>query len=228
MANLAIGYVRVSTADQATDGVSLAVQRQRIEAHCVAGGLDLLAVHADEGISGKDVHHRPGLQAALADACGHKAALVVYSLSRMARSTRDTLAIAERLQRADADLVSMSEKLDTTSAAGKMMFRMLAILAEFERDLVSERTSAAMAHKRAKGERISGRIPYGYDLHEDGIQLLPNATEQNALALIRRLRAEGHTLQSIADELQRRGYLTKTGNRTWTTCTILKLTKRAA
>ena len=64
------------------------------------------------------------------------------------------MAIAERLEKAGADLVSLTEKIDTTSAAGKMVFRMLAVMAEFERDLVSERTRAAMSHKKSKGEVI--------------------------------------------------------------------------
>jgi DNA invertase Pin-like site-specific DNA recombinase len=81
--------------------------------------------------------------------------LVFYSLSRLARSTKDAIAISERLSRAGADLVSLSEKIDTTSAAGKMIFRLLAVLAEFERDLISERTKAALSVKREKRERIS-------------------------------------------------------------------------
>lgn len=76
--------------------------------------------------------------------------LVVYSLSRLARSTTDAIAISERLAKSGADLVSLSEWIDTTSASGKMVFRMLAVLAESERDLVSERTKTAMAHLRRK------------------------------------------------------------------------------
>lgn len=95
---------------------------------------------------------------------------MVYSLSRLARSTKDAIAIAERLDKAGADLVSLSEKIDTTTAAGKMVFRMLAVLAEFERDLVSERTTAALAHKAGKGERI-GEVPFGWTLAADGVTL---------------------------------------------------------
>lgn len=83
---------------------------------------------------------------------------MVYSLSRLARSTKDAIGIAERLDKAGADLVSLSERIDTTSAAGKMGFRMLAVLEEFERNLVSERTTAALTHKASKGERI-GEVP---------------------------------------------------------------------
>src|SRR6266581_6504849 len=80
--------------------------------------------------------------------------LVVYSLSRLARNTTETLELGERLAKAGADLVSLSEKIDTTSAAGKMVFRMLAVLAEFERDQISERTRVAMQHMRCEGKRV--------------------------------------------------------------------------
>jgi DNA invertase Pin-like site-specific DNA recombinase len=87
----------VSTAEQARDGVSLDAQRARITAWCAASGYELVALHADAGLSGKSAANRPALRAALNDACASKAALVVYSLSRLARSTKDALSISERL-----------------------------------------------------------------------------------------------------------------------------------
>lgn len=223
----AYGYIRVSTAGQADDGVSLDAQRERIAAWCLVNGFDLAAVHVDAGISGKRSDNRPALQAALDDVCKANGVLVVYSLSRLARSTKDTLAIADRLERAGADLASLSEKIDTTSAAGKMVFRMLAVLAEFERDLVSERTVCAMAHKRSKGERV-GNLPYGFDLADDGVRLVANADEQRVLALIAQLRNDGYTLRAIADELTRRGIPTKGNKAAWTHSSIQRLTQRSA
>jgi hypothetical protein len=87
----AIGYIRVSTTGQATDGVSLSAQRQRITAWCLATGYELIAVHVDAGVSGAKASNRPGLHAALAEAKQTKAALVIYSLSLLARSTRDAI-----------------------------------------------------------------------------------------------------------------------------------------
>lgn len=171
----------------------------------------LINVHVDAGLSGCRADNRPGLQAALTAASRHKAALVVYSLSRLARSTKDAIAISERLAKNETDLVSLSERIDTTTAAGKMVFRMLAVLAEFERDQVAERTKGALAHLRNQGKRISGKIPYGYDLAVDGESLLPNPTEQTGLQLIQRLQAKGLGRRRIAGELMRRGIPTKTG-----------------
>lgn len=92
----------------------------------------------------------------------------MYSLSRLARSTKDAIAISDRLAKSGADLVSLSDRIDTTTATGTMAFRLLSAIAEFEADLVAERTKRALGHLRSQGKRISGRIPYGYDLATDG------------------------------------------------------------
>jgi DNA invertase Pin-like site-specific DNA recombinase len=157
-----VGYCRVSTDLQAAEGVSLDAQKGRIHAWCLANGGSMAEadLFVDAGISGKHAANRPGLQHAL-DAVTQApgSVLVVYSLSRLARSTKDTITISERLEKAGADLVSLSEKIDTTSASGKMVFRMLAVLAEFERDLVSERVRVTVAHKRGRGERVGQAAP---------------------------------------------------------------------
>ena len=127
------------------------------------------------------------------------------SLSRLARSTADTLAISDQLQKRSVDLVSLSEKIDTTSAAGKMVFRMLAVLAEFERDQISERTTTAMQHKRSKRELV-GAVPYGFSLGADHKQLVTNDEEQSIIRTIRKSRADGATLQAIANRLTEMGH----------------------
>lgn len=223
----AIGYVRVSTDKQADEGISLEAQQSRIEAWCTANGYELIAVHVDAGLSGKRADNRPELNAAIAAACDQQAALVVYSLSRLSRSTKDTIVLADRLAKSDADLVSLSERIDTTSAAGRMVFRMMAVLNEFERDLVSERTTAAMQHKKSKGERV-GKVPFGFDLSDDGISLVENAREQEVLVIIQELRDAGLSLRRIADELTRRGVETKGGKTKWTHTTIARIVSRAA
>jgi len=221
----AVIYCRVSTADQADNGVSLDAQRERARAWCKANGYRVAAEHVDAGLSGRRADNRPALQAALADVAEPGRVLVVYSLSRVARSTKDTLAIADVLDKAGADLVSLSESIDTTSAAGKMVFRLLAVLSEFESDLVSERTRAAMSHKKARSQRVSGRLPFGYDLADDGTSLLPNAAEQATLADIRDKRQHGWTLKAIADDLQARQIRTKLGRDRWSVSTLHALVR---
>ena len=177
----------------------------------------------DAGISGKAVENREGLQAAL-DAVGKEMALVVYSLSRLTRSTKDTLHLSEELQRCGADLVSLTEKIDTTSAAGKMVFRMLAVLNEFERDLVSERTKAALAHKKANGQKYA---PVPFRFKEVEGRLVKIEQEARLVAEIMRLRDQGSTLTAIANEMNQRGIQGKRGGK-WYASTVRYLIQRQA
>ncbi len=171
-------------------------------------GYELASIFEDAGISGTKAD-RPGLAAALADV-GKGDALIVYSLSRVARNTKHTLEIAEQLEGAGADLVSLSERIDTTSAAGKMMFRMLAVLAEFERDQISERTKGALSYKKSQGERTGG-IPFGYGMAVDGVHLIEDPTEQDVIRQARELHESGLSLRKIAAELNARGFNARNG-----------------
>jgi len=159
---IALGYVRVSTTRQAEEGVSLDAQRERIRAWATAGGHELHSIEVDAGLSGGRADNRPALGRAIERVCESRGVLVVYSLSRLARSTRDALEITERLHRAGANLVSLSESIDTTTAMGRFFFTVLAALAALERDLIGERTKMALAHKRANGEHTGGQAPYGW------------------------------------------------------------------
>lgn len=199
----AVAYIRVSTIGQAEDGVSLEAQAAKIRAWAELNGYDMGDIFSDAGISGAKAN-RPGLVAAL-EAVGKGDALVVYSLSRLARNTGHTLALATELENRGADLVSLSEKIDTTSAAGKMVFRMLAVLAEFERDTVAERTVLAMSYKKSQGQRV-GSVPYGKRLSSNGVDLVDDDVEQEIIGLVRGLRHNGLSFPKIAAELEHRGY----------------------
>ena len=207
---VAVGYCRVSTAGQASEGVSLEAQRARIKAWAQANGYEVRGVHVDAGLSGGRADNRPALQAALEEVCREHGALVVYSLGRLARSVKDTLTIGDRLDAAGADLVSLSENIDTTNAAGKMVFRMLAVLSEFERDLVVERTTMALDHKRSRGERI-GEIPFGSRVGADGTHLEEDRFEQAILRRLRGLRDSGLSVRAIAEALNAQGVPARNG-----------------
>src|SRR5450631_3098191 len=200
---VAVGYVRVSTEEQAHEGVSLDAQRAKVVAYCGLHGLELARTYADEGLSAKRADNRPGLQSAITHACDSHCALVVYSLSRLARSTRDAIDIAERLAKSEADLVSITEKIDTTTSMGRFFFTTIAALAQLERDQISERTCMALAHKRSKRQRVSGQIPYGSRLAPDGFNLVDEPEEQRAVAIIKRIRTAGGSTREIEKELQR-------------------------
>jgi DNA invertase Pin-like site-specific DNA recombinase len=223
----AVGYCRVSTEEQATEGVSLAAQHARITAWCAANGHELAEVLTDGGVSGKHGTHRAALQDALAKACAQKAVLVVYSISRMARSNRELLEIVELLGRSGANLVSLTEAFDTTSASGKMIFGILAVLAEFERNLIVERVRAAMAYKRTRGERISRYSPYGKTAGPDG-HLVDDPAELAIVAEAHELAAAGLGVRAIARELTARGRPTKAGGAVWSHRVVARFLKRSA
>ena len=220
----AIGYIRVSTEKQANEGVSLEAQEAKIVSWCKANAYELVKVYVDAGISGKRMDTRKELLAALAS-LKKGMALVSYSLSRLARSTKDALAIGEAVAKKKADMVSLTEQIDTTTAAGKMMFQMLSVLAEFERNLVAERTTNALQHKKRTGQKYTNQTPYGFEAIEG--RLVEVKLETEIVAEIQASRTGGNTLQSIADSLNGRGIPTKTG-KLWAPATIHLLLKRSS
>ena len=221
----AIAYCRVSTVGQGEDGISLDLQQTRIAAWCVANDYEQEAVFV-ETMSGGKASNRPELQKAIALACKSKGVLVVYSLSRLPRSVKDTLAIVEQLERASCNLASITERIDTVSALGKMVFRLLSTLNEFEKDQLSERTFTAMAHLRSSGKRISSRLPLGWDLSPDGETLVPNPAEQQTVATICALRQQGKSMAAIALELDAARIPTKMGRAKWNGASIRSILQR--
>lgn len=206
----AVIYVRVSTAGQATEGASVEMQECRARQWAIQNGHEVTAVYIDAGISGRKMENRPELQNALDDVCQCAGVLVVYSLSRLARSTAETILIADRLEKSGADLASLTEKIDTTSAAGKMVFRMLAVIAEFERDVIAERITAALQHKRDNQE-VYNNTPLGFD--REGKKLIANDDESKVIKKIFRLRKRGLSMQKIADQLNKEGLRGKNGGK---------------
>lgn len=221
---LVYGYARVSTSGQAQDGVSLEMQQSRISAWCLANGHELAGVYVETG-SGARSDNRPELNRAVTATCKSKGILVVYSLSRFSRSVRDTLRLADQLERADAHLASLTESLDTSSPVGRMVFKILSTLAEFERDCTADRTRSALSHLRRCNRRISSKIPLGYTLAADGIALLPHAEEQATIARIVARRAEGMTLAAIAQSMEAEGIKTREGKR-WHPSTVAYILQR--
>ena len=219
----AVGYIRVSTQGQVDDGVSLDAQEAKVRAWAELNEAEKVVIFRDEGISGKRSDNRPGLQDAL-DAVGRGDALVVYSLSRLSRSTKDTLSISEALAKREADLVSLSEKIDTTTAAGKMVFRMLAVLSEFERDQVSDRTRFALAHKRTLHEKTGGDIPFGYKVKKG--KLVPHPEEQKTVRLVLDLEGRGLSLREICRHLEAAGVARKNGSKTWHPQTVRRIIEK--
>lgn len=217
----AVGYIRVSTQGQVEEGISLDAQRAKIEAWCNLNDAELVAVFTDAGLSGASMGRREGLLTAL-KASQKGMVLVAYSISRLARSTRDMLEIAEQLERKGADLVSLTEKIDTTTASGRMVFRMLAVLSEFEREQIGERTKAALAHLKANDVKY-GPVPFGYRELEG--RLVKVQKETRIVADIARMRAEGVAYRVIAKRLNEDGIQGKRGGK-WHASTVRYVLQR--
>ncbi len=134
-----IGYQRVSTDDQ-----HLHLQRDAL----IKVGVDPDRIYEDK-LSGAKTN-RPGLEHAIR-AARKGDVLVVWRLDRLARSLKDLIHLAERLEEKGVGLRSLQEQIDTTSAAGRLFFHMMGALAEFERNLIRERTRAGLAAARRRG-----------------------------------------------------------------------------
>lgn len=222
-----VGYIRVSTEEQASEGVSLDAQRAKLEAYARLYELDLVAVEVDAGASAKTLE-RPGLRRALARLEGGDVeGLLIAKLDRLSRSVADWNALIEAHfgPGGGRQLFSVADSIDTRTAAGRLVLNVLMSVAQWERETIVERTRDAMAHKRTRSERV-GQVPFGHDLAPDGRNLVPNARELAALADVRRWRAEGRTLRAIAAELTRLGVPTKNGRPTWTHTTVADILRR--
>lgn len=207
---LTIGYVRVSTQEQADRGFSLDAQRERLAGYAIATGRDPINEFiADDGYSGGTLD-RPGMQKLLALVrAGEVGCIIVSKLDRLSRSLRDVLDLLDLCERTETALLSASEALDTSSAVGKMLIHLLASFGEFERGRIAERTSDVLAFKR-RSQAVYGPTPYGYV--REGDRLVPDPAQQDALALMRRLDAQGASLRAIARELTNAGYRPPKGN----------------
>jgi len=210
-----VGYLRVSTGEQATEGVSLEVQEARIRAYASVAGIELVALVREEGVSAsKPLAHRPqGMQLVRFIAQGKADHVVALRWDRVFRDTIDGLDQVRTWDRAGValHLVDMGgQTIDTGSAVGRLFITQLAGMAEFERNLIAERTAAALQHKKAQG-RAYGPTPYGFD-REDS-HLVENASERACVARMRELHAQGVSYRGIARHLTGERVPTKRGGR---------------
>ena len=208
VAKRVVGYVRVSTDKQADQGISLEAQCEKIRQYAALYDLALIDIIVDAGVSAKTLK-RPGLQQALDMLKSGKAeALLVVKLDRLTRSVKDLGELLERYFTKYA-LMSVSDQVDTTTAAGELVLNILMSVAQWERKAIGERTKEALHHKKANGEKLGGDCPYGYRVAEG--KLIADPAEQTMLAAIRQCRTEGYTLREIAAELTRQGDTTRKG-----------------
>jgi DNA invertase Pin-like site-specific DNA recombinase len=205
MATRVVGYIRVSSREQAEDGISLAAQRAKIQAYAVAMDLDLIAIEEDAGISAKTVVDRPGLVRALGMLENSQAdGILVAKLDRLTRSVRDLGDLVEHYFASKWSLLSVSDSIDTRTAAGRLVLNVLTSVAQWEREATGERTRDALAHLKAEGVLVGG-VPLGVrrtgELDAEGRRVVVrDESESAAVKRMTELRLAGGSLREIAGD----------------------------
>jgi site-specific DNA recombinase len=160
---LAAIYIRVSTQDQAQHGFSLDAQEDSLQNYAKILGYELFKIYRDEGKSAKNLN-RPEMINLLRDAQERKfQAIFIYKLDRFSRSLRDLILTIDKLKEWGIDFISLQDKIETASASGKLMFQIIGAFAEFERNIIGDRTKFGMERKAKEGGFIT-KAPKGYRL----------------------------------------------------------------
>lgn len=210
----AIGYVRVSTAEQANRGAGLAIQEKAIQQHCARGGVRLVEIARDEGQSGANgLDAREGLARALGKLeAGLADVLVVYRLDRLARDLMLQETVIARLAVKGVRVLSVSEPdVDSDEPTRVLVRQVLGAIAQYEKAVIRGRMVAGRRAKMAKGGFGGGWAPYGFRVQDR--ELVPVPDEQKVIALIRRFAKRGQSLRDIADALDEAGYAPRRGPR---------------
>jgi site-specific DNA recombinase len=219
------GYLRCSTQMQ-VEKETLANQRDRIQAWCSVNGHELVAVYEDAGLSGSKVSNREGLKGALEVVTKDKGSILcVYSISRLSRNLIQATEIIQRLEKAGCALVSLSEKIDLTTAAGSLYCNLLLCFAQGERAQLQERVKSAMQFRKRQGKLV-GTVPFGWAVGQDGETLIAESGEQETLALMQRLSAKGKSLSDIVEALEVKGLRSKKGG-PWKRESVRQILKRS-
>lgn len=219
-------YIRVSTSEQALEGVSLEAQIARACAYAEAARLEITAIYRDEGVSGGTALAQRPEGARLLDAIrrGEHAHVIAVKLDRCFRDAVDCMRTVETWTRAGValHLVDLGgQALETRSAMGRFFLSVMASCAELELGNVRERTRLALAHKRARGDRL-GATPLGFCTPTPGAPLVPVPEE---LAVVRRLLelcANDLPFAHVARALDGEGHRTKRGGR-WQCATVRRV-----
>lgn len=223
-----VGYTRVSTQEQASEGMSLDAQESRITAWSEAQGAELAIIVRDEGVSGsKLLADRPGGQqvAQLLEARRPEAdGVVVVRMDRLGRDAAEQIALLKRFRAGKVGLVAIAQHIDLATPHGRAMAQIGAVFNELERALIAERTMEALAELRRQG-RPWNHAPFGWRIHQG--QLVRDAAEQRTLRRAMDLRAEGIGYLKVAQTLNSESRPTKRGG-PWQAASVRSVLKSTA
>ncbi|WP_047153725.1 recombinase family protein [Aneurinibacillus tyrosinisolvens] len=213
----AVGYVRVSSESQ-IENTSIEEQKRKITSFCDIKDFELLKIFSDEGKSGGDIN-RPGYQSMLSYLNENQDEIESVIVLKMDRAHRNQLNllnfITVELEQMKIDFISITESFDTSKPVGRLMLGILSTFAQFEKDIINERTRNGRVAKAKSNRRAGGAIPYGYQENKGEITINPE--EAGIIKEIFQGYAEGDTLYRIAKILNKRGVPTKHGDgKNWT------------
>lgn len=194
-----VGYIRVSTREQAESKLSLIHQEQKIRALAEAHDHTIVRIFNDAAESAKDLN-RPAVQELLRDVeAGKIGHVIIYKLDRLIRNVENLGFLLRVFEKKGVTLSSVQESLDTSTASGRMVVNLLGMIAQWERETIAERTQVALDVKRGRGEKLGGIVPYGNRVKSG--KLIPHDPEQRVLRGIIKARKEGRGYQDIAEAL---------------------------
>lgn len=211
-------YMRVSTEDQAREGFSLPEQKERLEAYCKFNGYKIVEYYTDAGISAKTGNHRPEYDRMLEDGKQGKINMIIaLKLDRITRSTRDWETLMDYLEKNNINIAFVNDDINTTTANGKMVSRIMMSISQNEIERTSERTIIGLEGAIKQGH-IPARAPLGYK-HIDK-KLVPDPLTKDIIIRIYNLYFEGLTYNSIAKLFNKEKVCGKTN---WKDTSILKI-----